>query len=157
MEMGLLSCGQMSDTVHEFSISVDRQQGYVFRTRFDKPGYPELVMDEPPPLGADSAPNPARVLAAAVGNCLAASLLFCITRKGGAVGKIHAGVKVRIARNENKRLRVAGIQVTLSPELDAAALAKAKECLPLFEDFCTVTASIRQGIPVEVSVEGLEA
>jgi organic hydroperoxide reductase OsmC/OhrA len=64
---------------------------------------------------------------------------------------------VQIARNENKRLRVAGIHVRLSPELDAATREKAKECLDLFEDFCTVTASIRQGIPVEVKVDGLGA
>ena len=147
----------MSETVHEFSISIDREQGYVFRTRFDKPHYPELVMDEPPPLGRDGAPNPSRMLAAAVGNCLAASLLFCASRKGAVIGKIHAAVKVQIARNENKRLRVAGIHVRLSPELDAATREKAKECLDLFEDFCTVTASIRQGIPVEVKVDGLGA
>jgi len=146
----------MGETVHEFSISVDREEGYVFRTRFDKAHYPELVMDEPPPLGKDGAPNPARILAAAVGNCLAASLLFCATRKGAAVGGIHGDVKVTIGRNENKRLRVTGIRVRLHPEFDDAARAKAKECLGLFEDFCTVTASIRQGIPVEVSVEGLE-
>ncbi len=143
----------MAETVHEFSISIDREEGYVFRTRFDKPQYPELVTDEPPPLGKDGAPNPARVLAAAVGNCLSASLLFCAARKGATVGKIHADVKVQIARNENKRLRVAGIKVRLSPELDAAAKEKAKECLGLFEDFCTVTASIRQGIPVDVDVD----
>ncbi len=143
----------MAETVHEFSISIDREEGYVFRTRFDKPQYPELVTDEPPPLGQDGAPNPARVLAAAVGNCLSASLLFCAARKGATVGKIHADVKVQIARNENKRLRVAGIKVRLSPELDAAAKEKAKECLGLFEDFCTVTASIRQGIPVDVDVD----
>jgi uncharacterized OsmC-like protein len=147
----------MAETVHEFSISIDREQGYVFRTRFDKPHYPELVMDEPPPLGQDSAPNPSRMLAAAVGNCLAASLLFCAARKGASVGKVHADVKVEIARNENRRLRVAGIKVRLSPELDPATRAKAKECLALFEDFCTVTASIRDGIPVEVTVDGLEA
>ena len=147
----------MSETVHEFSISVDREEGYVFRTRFDKPHYPDLVMDEPPPLGADGAPNPTRVLAAAVGNCLAASLLFCATRKGAAVGKIHAEVKVIVGRNENKRLRVTGIKVRLSPDMDAATREKAKGCLGLFEDFCTVTASIRKGIPVEVSVDGWEA
>lgn len=143
----------MGETVHEFSISIDREEGYAFRTRFDRPQYPELVTDEPPPLGKDGAPNPARVLAAAVGNCLSASLLFCATRKGAAVGKIHADVKVQIARNENKRLRVAGIKVRLNPELDAQAKEKAKECLGLFEDFCTVTASIRQGIPVDVEVD----
>jgi uncharacterized OsmC-like protein len=147
----------MGEIVHEFSVSIEREQGYQFRTRFDKPHYPPLLTDEPPPLGKDAAPNPSRILAAAVGNCLAASLLFCATRKGVAVGAIHADVKVEIARNENKRLRIAGIKVRLSPEVDPAAREKAKECLALFEDFCTVTASIRDGIPVEVKVDGLEA
>jgi uncharacterized OsmC-like protein len=147
----------MGEIVHEFSISVDREKGYVFRTRFDKPHYPGLITDEPAPLGEDSAPNATRILAAAVGNCLAASLLFCVTRKGGHAGGIHGDVKVTIGRNENKRLRVTGLQVRLSPEFDDSSRAKAKECLGLFEEFCTVTASIRQGIPVEVHVEGLEA
>jgi uncharacterized OsmC-like protein len=146
----------MGEIVHEFSVSVDRDEGYLFHTRFDKPQFPDLVMDEPPPLGKDAAPNPSRILAAAVGNCLAASLLFCATRKGAKVGKIHADVKVQIARSENKRLRIAGIKVRLSPEMDPSTTEMAKECLGLFEDFCTVTASIRNGIPVEVKVDGFE-
>ena len=87
---------------------------------------------------------------------LAASLLFCATRRGAKVGKIHADVKVQIARSENKRLRIAGIKVRLSPEMDPSTTEMAKECLGLFEDFCTVTASIRNGIPVEVKVDGFE-
>ena len=70
----------MSTKVHEFGISVERLSGYEFRVSFDKPQYASLTLDEPAPLGDDSAPNAARVLAAAIGNCLSASLVFCLSR-----------------------------------------------------------------------------
>jgi hypothetical protein len=42
----------------------------------DLPGVAAITVDEAPPLGRAAGPNPAALLAAAVGNCLAASLLF---------------------------------------------------------------------------------
>jgi len=70
----------MAETVHEFSISIDRELGYVFRTRFDKRTTPSWVMDDRRASARTSA-DPSRASAAAVGNCLAASLLFCATAK----------------------------------------------------------------------------
>jgi hypothetical protein len=49
---------------------------------------------------------------------------------------------------------IAGIEVVIDPQADPAEAAKAVECLKAFEDFCTVTASIREGIPVAVTVKG---
>ena len=63
----------MSDPVSEFGLRIEQVDGYEFRVRFDKEHYPEMRLDEPAPLGHDRAPNPARILAAAIGNCLAAS------------------------------------------------------------------------------------
>ena len=145
----------MSDIVTEFSISIDQLQDYEFRVHFDKEQHEPVRMDEPPPLGKDAAPNAARMLAAAIGNCLSASLLFCAKRKGAKIDKIHTNVKVRIGRNETKRLRIDSVEVVIDPQADPAEMAKALECLNTFEDFCTVTASIRQGIPVSVSVKGV--
>lgn len=143
--------------VSEFKIGVEQVEGYEFRVRFDKEQFAPLIMDEPPPLGRDTGPNAARVLAAAIGNCLAASLVFCATRKARVkLERVQSEVKVQIVRNENKRLRIGSVEVTIDPGLSDEERARLGECLGLFEDFCTVTESVSRGIPVKVVVKGFE-
>lgn len=143
----------MSDPVSEFGLRIEQVDGFEFRVRFDdKEHYPELRLDEPAPLGHDRGPNPARLLAAAIGNCLAASLLFCMQRRRQALSHVAADVRVSIVRNEEKRLRIGHVAVVLRPTVEGGAEALAP-CLATFEDFCIVTQSVRAGIPVEVTVE----
>lgn len=135
----------------EFTLHVEQVAGFEFRVRFDKDTYTDLHMDEPAPLGHDTAPNPARILAAAIGDCLSASLVFCLKRRGVVVEGLRSEVRVELARNENKRLRIGRVGVTIHPTspipdevLDA--------CLKTFEDFCVVTQSVREGLQVDVEV-----
>ncbi len=146
----------MSEIVSEFSLSMDQVQDYEFRIRFDKEHLPELTADEGPPLGADKGPSPSRLLAAAVGSCLSASLLFCSRRARVDVGRIRTDVKVQIVRGENRRLRVGRIEVLIDPAIPDAQKENARRCVELFEDFCTVTQSVRRGIEIAVSVKGLD-
>ena len=141
----------MTQVVGEFAIRIDHVEGYKFRTRFDKEHFTELLTDEPAPLGKDAAPNPARILAAAVGNCLTASLVFCLSKAGAPPTGISADVKVELVRNENKRLRIGALEVTLHPKLSDGGATLAG-CLEMFEDFCIVTQSVRQGLDVRVHV-----
>jgi organic hydroperoxide reductase OsmC/OhrA len=146
--------GAVSKPAGQFTLHIEQIDGFEFRVRFDKDQFADLRMDEPPPLGRDSAPNPARVLAAAVGNCLAASLLFCAQRAGVALAGIGADVDAALVRNERGRLRIGKVGVTLRPRLPAGADAAALSgCLGAFEDFCVVTQSVREGIDVAVSVD----
>ena len=141
----------MTQPAGSFRLTVARVDGYEMRVRFDKPEHPDLVLDEPPPLGNDHGPNPARVLAAAVASCLSASLLFCLNRAKIAVTDLRADVTTELVRNDAKRLRIGKIAVRLHPTLeDPTALAG---CLEAFEDFCVVTQSVREGIDVDVSVD----
>ena len=142
----------MSEKVGEFALKIERLNDFELKVTFDKEHYAPLMMDEPAPLGKDSAPNPARILAAAIGDCLTASLLFCMKKSGAEVGAMTTDVKVELVRNDSNRLRVGVVEVTLHPKLlgDTAALAK---CLPTFEDFCVVTQSVREGLDVRVKVE----
>jgi uncharacterized OsmC-like protein len=136
----------------QFTVHVEQVDGFEFRVKFDKDQFAPLHLDEPPPLGHDSAPNAARILAAAVGNCLAASLVFCLKKSHVEARGITADGEVQIVRTDTKRLRVGRINVALHTNLplDHAALGG---CLSTFEDYCLVTESVRHGIEVNVTVE----
>lgn len=140
--------------VGEFSICMDQQQDYEFRVGFDKSDYQPLILDEPRPLGHDQGPNAERILAAAVGNCLSASLLFCARKARLNVKGIHTNVAVEIVRNERGRLRIRKMRVEIIPALEAAEEGATQRCLELFEDYCVVTQSVREGIDIDVSVKG---
>lgn len=138
----------------EIQLGLEQMDGFEFRVRFDDAGWPELVTDEPAPLGKGRGPNPARLLAASIGNCLAASLLFCLQKGGISVHGLEADVKLQLVRNERKRLRVGKVNVHLRPHL-AEDEAKIAACLEGFEDFCLVTQSVREGIAIDVDVQPL--
>jgi organic hydroperoxide reductase OsmC/OhrA len=135
------------------SVELEQREGYEFVVRFDRPKDAQLVLDEPPPLGKDRGPNAARLVAAAVANCLSASLVFCLSGKFKQdPGPIRAVATGTLERNERGRYRIAGIDVVLSLARTQGEIAHLERCLEQFEDFCIVTESVRRGIPVAVRV-----
>jgi uncharacterized OsmC-like protein len=136
----------------QFRVTMSRRGGYAFSAGFDDESWPAVMLDEPPPLGEGGAPNPTRVLGAAVGACLASSLLFCLGKARVEVGDLTATVEGTVARSDEGRLRITEMRVTLSPSVAEADRDRIQRCVSLFEDFCTVTASVRKGIPVHVEV-----
>jgi uncharacterized OsmC-like protein len=136
-----------------FRIELEQQEGYEFRVRFDSPGAAELTLDEPEPLGSGHGPNAARLIAAAVGNCLCASLVFCLKSKFRQhPGRVRAVASGRLERNARGRYGIAGIDVSITLAERWGELPHQERCLEQFEDFCVVTESVRAGIPVTVSV-----
>ena len=135
-----------------FTIHVEQLHNYEFNVKFDWGHAQDLLMDEPPPLGQQQGPNASRLLAAAVANCLSASLLFCLKKNDTPDQSIKTSVTCSLARNEKKRLRIGGFEVAISVDTALFDAPRLKRCLEMFEDFCVVTASIREGIPVKVNV-----
>ena len=134
-----------------FSLTMEHVEGFEFKVTFDWEGADELLLDEPSPLGGENGPNASRLIGAAAGNCLSASLLFCLQKAKVDITGIKTVVEGRMVRNEQKKMRIGGIQVRI--ELDTPAeQAKLTRCLSLFEDYCVVTQSVRSGIPVGVEV-----
>ena len=141
------------DEVMAHAVTVELKQEKDFRFAIDfAGGMPVVYGDETPPLGGGTGPNPAQLLAAAVGNCMADSLLFAIRKFKQNAEPIGATVEATIDRNAEKRLRVQHILVKLTLGAPGAGLAHLDRALDQFEDFCTVGQSVRQGIPVTVEV-----
>ena len=135
-----------------FEISMERRKGYRFLVDFHQKGVEPLLADEPPPIGEGHGPGASKLLAAAVGNCLSASLLFCLEKAHITVHDMHTTVRTTRARNEKGRLRIGRIEVTLAPEVADEDIPRMARCIEVFEEYCTVTGSVRAGIQVDVEV-----
>lgn len=136
---------------NEISVSLEHVKEFEFKVTFDG-NYAELLMDEPPPLGAGNGPNATTVFSAAIGNCLSASLLFCLHKIRVEPTALKTIVTTRMVRNEKKRLRVGSSHVTIMLGLDPEGRNRLSRCLDLFEEYCIVTQSVRGGIDVSVEV-----
>lgn len=144
--------GAPGETEAEFTLELELLRDYRFEVRFDWADVPPLELDEPEPLGDQAGPNASRLLAAAVGNCLSASLLFCLHKARVPPEGVNTRVRGRLVRNDHGRLRIGGLEVDLNLIGAGADAKRLQRCLGVFEDYCVVTASVREGIPVDVHV-----
>lgn len=140
----------MSIREGDFTTKISHEERYKFRVSFNSDKLEDMFMDEPEPLGKGEYPNAGRLLAAAVGNCLCASMLFCMEKSRADISGICADVETTLKRNERNRLRITHIKVRIFPQAEDGP--KFQKCREIFEDFCIVTQSVRQGIDVDVDV-----
>ena len=133
-------------------VTITRQSGYQFLVDFG-PHIATMLVDEPEPLGQGSGPAPNHMLLAAVANCLSASLVFALQKFKQDPGALKATATPEMGRNADKRLRIVGIHVKLELGRPAAELEHLDRVLAQFEDFCTVSMSVRQGMAIQVQVQ----
>jgi uncharacterized OsmC-like protein len=139
----------MTDTL---SIRITREQDYRFTVDFGE-AFAALTADLPAPLGQAQGPSPEHLLAAAVANCLSASLVFALRKFRQDAGKMETEVRCTVGRNEQNRMRVTGMEAVLNLGRPADELEHLERILSQFEDFCTVSMSVQSGIPLTVHVE----
>jgi organic hydroperoxide reductase OsmC/OhrA len=137
----------------DVSFSLALRDGYAFTVDFGDAAIPSLIIDEAPPLGHNEGPSPSRLLAASIAGCLGASLLFCLRKAHVGVGEMRADVRITNGRNAKGRLRVKKVAVHLAPSVPTDQLGRMTRCLEIFEEFCVVGGSIREGIDIAVTVE----
>jgi uncharacterized OsmC-like protein len=131
------------------TVTLEHLEAFQFAADFGN-SLPLMMLDEPLPLGNGAGPDAARLLAAAVGQCLSASLLLCLQKSRVTVHDLRTEAGVTIARNDRGRLRVTGVHVGITVEADD--LTRLERCADVFEDYCIVTASVRRAFPVSVVI-----
>lgn len=135
-------------TIH---VQLQQKQDYQFDISFGA-AVPNIMGDEPAPLGTGQGPSPVQLLAAAVGNCLSDSLLFALRKFKQAPDPMRCEVQADVGRNAEGRLRVLSIKATLTLGVPAASLQHLDRVLAQFEAYCTVTQSVGQGIAIQTEV-----
>jgi uncharacterized OsmC-like protein len=65
---------------------------------------------------------------------------------------LRCDVRAEVGRNAEGRMRVLGINATLTLGVPADSLQHLDRVLDQFEAYCTVTQSVGQGIPVSFEV-----
>jgi uncharacterized OsmC-like protein len=136
----------------ELRLQISQVGDYAFRIEFEGTQLESLLTDEPAPLGHDTGPNPSRVLLAAIGNCMAASLVFALRKFKNQPGPITARVRATPERNAAGRWRIPRAEIELRLAEPGASHAQLERILAQFENFCVVTQSVREGIAVEARV-----
>jgi len=138
----------LNDKIHTH---LRRTGDYKYEITFDE-WDGKVVMDEPEPLGESAGANASMMLSSAAGHCLSSSLTFCLEKSRVEMKDLTTDVETTFARNEKGRWRISGIKVKMKPVVEEVDRKKLERCLEMFEDFCIATASIRQGIKVDVEI-----
>ena len=142
----------MSDP-EQIRVTLEQEDDYAFRIRFDDTALAPLLSDEASPLGHDRGPNPSRLLLASVANCLVASLLFALRKQHNAPGKLRAQITALPMRNAEGRWRIPQAFVELQLPEGNEHYQRLERVLEQFEQFCIATQSVREGIDVSVTVK----
>ncbi|MBU0684556.1 MAG: OsmC family protein [Thermoplasmatota archaeon] len=139
----------MNEKIHTH---MKREDGYKFSITFDELPGAKLYTDEPIPIGKSKGPSAGMMLSSAVGHCLSSSLLFSLEKSRAKPNGLETDVETTLARNEKGRWRVSGIKVTMRIDVDDVDKDKLERCKGIFEDFCIVSASVREGIEISVDL-----
>lgn len=132
-------------------ISLVQEEAYRFKVQFSS-DTPAMLTDEPAPLGAAAGPSPVELLVSAVASCLTDSLIFALNKFKQPVDGIRTEATAELGRNADKRLRVAKVDVTVHLGHPQAEIDRLERILDQFEQFCTVSQSVAQCLPVQLTV-----
>ncbi|HKK04801.1 MAG TPA: OsmC family protein [Gammaproteobacteria bacterium] len=138
-----------------FTVRLQHLDKYRFQSQAGEDGNDHgvpFVSDEPDPVGDASGPATPSMLGAAIGHCLSASLLECLRRARIPVSKFEADVESVVQPNEDGLPRITEVLVHLQPTISPDGNRHGR-CADIFENYCTVSSSIKRGIAVNVDVD----
>ncbi|MFX1295901.1 MAG: OsmC family protein [Promethearchaeota archaeon] len=140
-----------SENVFKTKVSLEWLEDLTFKINFQNSNLPDLIIDETHDVESPEAlgPDPSKLLVSAVMGCLNASFAFCLKKARIPLKRMTAIGELISKRNEGL-WRVSQINVELRPEVEEG-IPRLEKCIEIFHKYCTVTESVRQGIPVNVT------
>jgi organic hydroperoxide reductase OsmC/OhrA len=143
----------MSQSVGGPTAELAQVERYRFEARYPGQPFGPITLDEPEPTGGGVGPGPIQVLATAVGHCLSSTLLNTLERARVPCGPINTVVEVEVGRNDRGRLRVRRLSVGVrASPVHPEDRERFDHCVSVFEDFCTVSGAVREGIQIVTHV-----
>jgi uncharacterized OsmC-like protein len=138
-----------------YKVKVKLERDMIFKYDLGELKLRECIIDETNKVESEMlGPNAAHLVTMAVLGCLSSSYIFCFSKKDFSVKDLEAEAMITIFRNEKGFQRVKKIDVSINPKIDSPEMRKrAVQCQKMFEQYCTITASIREGIEVNVNID----
>ncbi|MHA1931512.1 MAG: OsmC family protein [Promethearchaeota archaeon] len=139
----------------EIKVKVKLERDMIFKCDLGDIKLENCYIDESNKVESEMlGPNASHLLAMSILGCLSASYVFCFSKRDFTVKDLEAEAIVTIYRNEKGFVRVKKIDVTINPKIDSPEMRKrAAQCQKMFEQYCTITASVREGIDVNVNID----
>ncbi len=142
----------MSENDLKTKVKVELEKEMIFKWDLGLPLINSLYIDETHHKKEEKiGPDPSKLLASAILGCLSASFVFCLKKKNLTLDDFKGEAEIVLIRNEKNLLRVKELNVELRPmSSDPDVLKRIEQCKKFFEQYCTITESVRAGIEVNV-------
>lgn len=114
--------------------------------------FPPLRFDIPVEFGGKSRfPCPDELFFSAVGGCLLTTFLYFKERLKLNLRGLQVSVQGTVDSVGSKGYQISSLEIIINVEADEEEKVKAERCAELAKEYCHLTRSLENGIPVKVS------
>lgn len=136
--------------VHNLKITLDYSEKLHFTA--SARNFEDIHVDEPESFhGSNLGPSSVEYILIGIGGCLGSSLIYCLQKKKVQVDELSLIVEGIIKHVGPKmHLKLIEINVEINFKAKKTFSQEVENCLNVFQDYCVVTNSLLNGIPINV-------
>ena len=115
----------------------------------------DIQVDEPEAFhGTDKGPSPVEFFLIGIGGCLGSTFAYCLQKQNVEIDTLEVVVDGQLKHVGPKlSLKLVNIEAELLiTARDTDSSEKIEKCIKSFREYCIVTNSITQGVPLDVKV-----
>jgi organic hydroperoxide reductase OsmC/OhrA len=133
---------------YEIEVIWDKQTGGHVNIQ----GFPTTKLDMPVEFGGMSkAPCPDELFFTAVGGCLLTTFLYFKERLTLTLRELRVSIQGKVDYLGPKGYRISEIIIVIYVKVPLNEQSKAEECTELATNYCHITRSLEEGIPLQIS------